>query len=59
MTGTEIRAIETAASPAESTLRERAQWSTPRVIASELSSAKQHVNHGADGSSPSYGPYGS
>lgn len=48
--------------PAQASLAEgppRAAWSTPRVIASELRSARAHVGHGHDGSSPSYGPYGS
>lgn len=37
----------------------RAPWSTPRVIVSDLGDARAQVDFGGDGSTPSYGPYGS
>lgn len=37
----------------------RAPWTSPRVIVSDLGDARASVSNGADGSSPSYGPYGS
>lgn len=38
----------------------RAPWSTPRVIVSDLGNARaQTIIPGGDGSTPSYGPYGS
>lgn len=37
----------------------RAPWTSPRVIVSDLGDARSTVSAGADGSSPSYGAYGS
>lgn len=38
----------------------RAPWKTPRVIISDLGDARaQTIIPGGDGSTPSYGPYGS
>jgi len=37
----------------------RKPWSTPRVIVSESRSTEAHVNAATDGSTPTYGPYGS
>lgn len=37
----------------------RAPWSTPRVIVSDLGNARAQTDFGGDGSTPSYGPYGS
>lgn len=38
----------------------RASWVTPRVIVSDLGDARaQTIIPGGDGSTPSYGPYGS
>ena len=38
----------------------RAPWKTPRVIVSDLGDARaQTIIPGGDGSTPSYGPYGS
>ena len=37
----------------------RAPWTSPKVIVSDLGDARSTVSNGADGSSPSYGPYGS
>lgn len=36
-----------------------APWTSPKVIVSDLGDARSTVSNGADGSSPSYGPYGS
>lgn len=36
-----------------------APWMTPRVIVSDLGDARAQVDFGGDGSTPSYGPYGS
>lgn len=40
-------------------LGQRAVWTSPRVIVSDLGDARANVSNGADGSSPTYGPYGS
>lgn len=43
-----------------SRLLPRAAWKTPRVIVSDLGDARANtIIPGGDGSTPSYGPYGS
>ncbi|MDE2595701.1 MAG: hypothetical protein KGL44_02365 [Sphingomonadales bacterium] len=60
MSGLTGHEIETpgAASPVLAAAAVRAEWTTPRVIVSELRDASAHVTHGSDGSSGSY-KYGS
>jgi len=44
----------------EPTVRQRAPWVAPQVIVSDLGDARaQTIIPGGDGSTPSYGPYGS
>jgi hypothetical protein len=49
-----------AGTPSKLSALQRAQWVTPRVIVSDLGDARaQTIIPGGDGSTPSYGPYGS
>jgi hypothetical protein len=57
MTGRQSAELQNAPS-AQGIAAARAEWTTPRVIVSELRDASAHVAHGSDGSSSGY-QYGS